>query len=153
MSLDPRYVRGMMRRARVWDCVGVCYGVPDFGERVVEDMPQADPDGDCARIPPTWFRPSWASDPSWADDPKANRCPPGYEAIGLRCMGPCGGYWCRPATRRDGFGQTSEIPGAHAQEGAFPVGVAAVVFGVILGGFVLSFFVKRSPAGRWRLER
>jgi hypothetical protein len=43
------------------------------------------------------------------------------------------------------------IPTPDVQKSEFPVGVAVVVFGIILGGFVLSFFVKRSPAGRWYL--
>lgn len=151
MYVNPNEVRRLVAGASEggWDCVGVCYGVPDLGERVIESMPRVtDPDGDCARIPPTWFRPSWYENPKDSD-----RCPPGYEAYGLRCAGPCGGMWCRPATRRDGFGQTSDIPGSHAQEGGFPIGVAVVIFGVILTGFVASFFVKRSPAGRWRLDR
>lgn len=151
MYVDRNEVRRLVAGASDagWDCVGVCYGVPDLGEQVIDDMPRvADPDGDCARIPPTWFRPSGYHDPK----PSYN-CPPGYEAYGLRCIGPCGGMWCRPVERRDGFGQTSDIPGSHAQEGGFPIGVAVVIFGVILTGFVASFYVKRSPAGRWRLDR
>ena len=52
-----------------------------------------------------------------------------------------------------GLGQASDIPPSRAQEGSFPVGVAALIFGVILTGFVVSLLVKRSPTGRWRLDR
>jgi hypothetical protein len=221
------------------DCVGVCYGVPDLGERVIDDMPrvamvrdanaaaekvhqllmrrhdadlrwlmgigavlqpdgsfaievridprcwtspeilfpevpssvdgfqvvfvrqgpavalgglgESDPDNDCAKIPPTWFRPSWVDNPKDSD-----RCPSGYEAIGLRCAGPCGGMWCRPVERSlRGFGQSSEqnLAPPQVQDAAFPLGPTVVIFALILSGFVLSFYVKRSPAGRWRLER
>ena len=74
----------------------------------------------------------------------------------------------RPALRaaplRGGFGSTDEtitppqvdktdIPAGSAQDAAFPVGVAVVIFAVIIGGFVLSSFVKRTPTGRWTWDR
>lgn len=77
-----------------WNCTGVCYGVPDLGERVIEDMPRTGP--------------------------------------------------------LAGFGTGGRL---DAQEAGFPVGVVAVICVLILGGFVLSFFVKQSPAGKWRFER
>lgn len=46
---------------------------------------------------------------------------------------------------------SSDIPSGEAQEAGFPIGPVAVVAGIILGAFVLSFFVKRSPTGRWYL--
>lgn len=49
------------------------------------------------------------------------------------------------------LGGEEPIPPPNAQESAFPVGVAAVIFGLVIVGFVASFFVKRSPAGRWYL--
>lgn len=58
-----------------------------------------------------------------------------------------------PVHARPLFGLGAEetaVP--NAQEAAFPVGVAAVAFGVALIGFVASFFIHRSPAGRWYLE-
>jgi len=44
---------------------------------------------------------------------------------------------------------TEEIPPPDARAAEFPIGPTAVVLGVFLGVFVLSFFVKQSPAGRW----
>jgi hypothetical protein len=77
----------------------------------------------------------------------------------------------RPALRaiplRGGFGAADEtvtppqvdgkpgsgIPDPAAQKGEFPVGVAAVIFGVVLVGFVVSFFVRKTPTGRWTWDR
>lgn len=47
---------------------------------------------------------------------------------------------------------TSEIPTRPAEQAEFPVGPVAFVFGAILTTFVLSFFVKQSPAGRWYFD-
>lgn len=41
--------------------------------------------------------------------------------------------------------------GKDAQTSGWPIGPTIVVFGLLFGVGVLSFFVKRSPAGRWRL--
>lgn len=45
------------------------------------------------------------------------------------------------------------IPAGSAQEAAFPVGVAVVIFGVVLAGFVVSFYIKRTPTGRWTWQK
>lgn len=74
-----------------WNCTGVCYGVPDIGEQVIENMPRSAP--------------------------------------------------------LAGFG-TGDV-----QQAEFPIGPVVVIFGLILGGFVLSFFVKQTPTGRWRWSR
>ncbi len=47
---------------------------------------------------------------------------------------------------------TSQIPEPVVQQAEFPVGPIAFVFGAILTTFVLSFFVKQSPAGRWYFD-
>ena len=47
---------------------------------------------------------------------------------------------------------TTDIPTPDARESAFPIWPAVGMFSLILGGFVASFFVKRSPAGRWYWE-
>lgn len=49
------------------------------------------------------------------------------------------------------FGVEDPIPSPDPQAAEFPIGPAVVSFGIVLGVFVLSFFVKRSPAGRWYL--
>ncbi len=127
--------------------------------------------GTCDKTRQGWFRPAGFSDHR---DPAEYVCPPGYQSIGLRCMGPCGGYWCAPVGTlgdpgrgyagdyRDelanGFSSglgagESNIEPRDPQESAFPVGVAAVAFALILTGFVVSFYVHQSPAGRWYVGR
>ncbi len=80
---------------------------------------------------------------------------PGEDAMIL--MSPWRGYEVVKRVReidwrpRGAFGGEDSIPSPSAQEAAFPVGPAVVAFGIVFGAFVLSFFVKRSPAGRWYL--
>lgn len=63
--------------------------------------------GDCSGREQTeagWFRPE-GFEPS--KHPDLYQCPPGYQKIGLRCAGPCGGYWCAPAGTLGGLGDAS----------------------------------------------
>lgn len=76
-------------------------------------------------VPSGWFR---------LEDGAA--CPMGYEAVGLRCVGPCGGYWCKPIPgwsapggwRGDlgGFGQE-----ADAESSGFGIGTVVLAFGAL----------------------
>jgi hypothetical protein len=119
------------------DCAypNVSYGPP------VVDMAasMADPDGpwvtssqgglgdfgECSgreQIAAGWFRPAGFTNDG---DPDAYRCPPGYEKIGLRCMGPCGGYWCKPVQK--GLSGLGEAP----KEGGYGIGTVVVAFGLV----------------------
>lgn len=98
------------------------------GPLVAGSFGQLEPVGrepDCPSIPQGWFR---------LEDGAS--CPMGYEAIGLRCVGPCGGYWCRPIRGwsapggergdLDGFGQTTDESGS-----GFGIGTVALAFGAL----------------------
>ncbi len=47
----------------------------------------------------------------------------------------------------------TDIPGSRAQQSAFPIGPTVVLFALILGGFVLSFYIKQTPTGRWTWDK
>ena len=96
MYVDTAEIRSKVVHAtgEGWNCTGVCYGVPDFNEQVIENVPRSAP--------------------------------------------------------LAGFGQGTQ---SGPPSGEFPVGPVVVIFGLILGGFVLSLLVEKSPAGRWRWSK
>lgn len=166
MIIDPNKLREQAMRGGCNDG-RVCYGVPDgldFGAEA-DSMPYG--------VDVAAFE---AEFPFVAGrvDVEMDRCPGAVPRIvvwlaeGERRL-PLPGRWRgfqvdqRPALRVQPLGANSEtvkppqvdggIPTPDAQRSAFPVGVAVVIFALMIGGFVLSFYVKQTPTGRWTWDK
>lgn len=135
----------------------------------VDDASQVDDERQPYGVPLDEFLAAFPAVPTDQVDVEMDRCPGAVPRIVVWLLPGEGrlvlparwrGYQVeqRPPLRAILFGAVGETMtppqvdgkvGGDAQKAAFPVGVVAVIFGVVIAGFVVSFFIRRSPTGRW----